>query len=556
MSCSLLFMGCRHDDVLENDPNQSRVETGLKGKSFVVTQAELEAKYAGNKSLNNILQKEFKTDNGLIKTNSVDEEAAYGVYIDLDYVTVFESDQIHTITYHVRLEEQEETDEIQEVYNLMYFSHDYETYYVTLLRYDFSQISFQEFVMNPDIYRAQLAFLPLNDIENIYKNIRYSFSNVNQAAGKTAYNYEVAVGLQRLEYQPCAVTTNTPGKLCKYEAHEHGDDRCTVKGDGRATPGYTTIDSRPCYGAPGSGAPDGHGGGGSVGSPGGGGGGGYTPVRPNPINSNPVKRIGDLFKDGLAFFQISIGNTEKNLDVLKGIVDYNLPTLEYLYSKASSTQEHGHIFTKQMRDGKYVSVANQVPLPLQTGSNWALNINDYVKIAINTGFLHTHTNKYTITRDKSNKEVKADPMFSHSDLRAIFRIGKEESKSNKKELYDLFVGLMTSESLYVVMFPNGTTKSTFQSVANGTPFSYYINSNEIWEKVAEELKDQYSNITFSTEPEPIKAKMYEKALLKVLKKNNVPLNFYRLDANNGQFNGSWKLLGLDASGNVTENQGY
>lgn len=520
----------------------------------MLTQEQLESKYAGNKNLNNILQKEFKTEGGLVKTNSTDEEAAYGVYIDLDNVEVFESDQMHTITYNVTLEEQQETDEIQEVYNLMYFSHDYETYYVTLLRYDFSQISFQEFVMNPNIYRAQLAFLPLNDIENIYQNIRYSFTNINQAAGKTAYNYELPVGLQRLQDQPCAVTTNYPGQLCKYDAHEYGDHKCTVKGDGRATPGYTVIDTRPCYGPPGSGAPSS--GGGSVGSPGGGGGGGgSTPANPNP---SPIRSIPIKIKEMLDLIriQISIGNTNKNLDVLKGIVDNNLPTLQDLYSKASDTQEHGYMFTKQKKNGKYTPLANQVPLPLKTGSVWALNIDDYVKIAINTGFLHTHTNKYTKTRDKSNKETKADPMFSHSDLRAIFRIGKEESMSNKKELYDLFVGLMTSESLYVVMFPNGTTKNTFQSVANGTPFSLYINSNEKWIKIGEELREKYSNITFSTKPEPIKAKMYEKALLEVLKDNNVPLNFYRLDANNGQFNGSWKLLGLDGSGNVTENQGY
>ncbi|KAA5531696.1 hypothetical protein [Paenimyroides baculatum] len=118
MSCSLLFMGCRHDDVLENDPNQSQEETGLKGKSFVLTQTELEAKYAGNKSLNNILQKEFKTEGGLIKTNSA-EEGQNGVYIDLDHVQVFESDQMHTITYYVKLEGQEESDEPKEIYNLM-----------------------------------------------------------------------------------------------------------------------------------------------------------------------------------------------------------------------------------------------------------------------------------------------------------------------------------------------------------------------------------------------------------------------------------------------------
>ncbi|SFO31623.1 hypothetical protein SAMN05421741_13612 [Paenimyroides ummariense] len=209
-----------------------------------------------------------------------------------------------------------------------------------------------------------------------------------------------------------------------------------------------------------------------------------------------------------------------------------------------------------MKNGKYTPLANQVPLPLKTGSVWALNIDDYVKIAINTGFLHTHTNKHTIIYNESNKETKADPMFSHSDLRAIFRIGNVKSMSNKKELYDLFVGLMTSESLYIVMFPNDATKINFQTVSNGTPFSLYINSDEKWIKIGRELRDEYSKISPSTAGDAVKAKMYEKALLKVLKDNNVPLNFYRLDANNGQFNGTWKLLGLDASGNVTENQGY
>lgn len=131
MSCSLLFMGCRHDDVLENDLNQSQEEAGLRGKRFVFTQTELEAKYSGNKSLDNILQKEFKTEGGLIKTNS-ENEGSNGVYIDLDHVQVFESSEMHTITYYVEIGEQEETNEPQEVYNLMYFSKDYENYHVIL----------------------------------------------------------------------------------------------------------------------------------------------------------------------------------------------------------------------------------------------------------------------------------------------------------------------------------------------------------------------------------------------------------------------------------------
>ena len=256
MSCSLLFMGCRHDDVFETETLQNSEQTGLKGESFVLTQKELEAKYAVNKSLNTILHNEFKTDSGLIKTNSESDDQ-HGVYIDLDHVQVFESAQMHTITYYVEIGEQEETDEPQEVYNLMYFSKDYETYYVTLFRYDFSEISLKEFVMYPDIYRAQLAFLPLNDIENIYENIRYSLSDVNKTAGKTTYNYEVAVGLQRLQDMPCAVTTIVPGQVCKGSGevkHVHGEP-CSMTGKDRTTPGYTITDTRPCYGPPGSGAP-------------------------------------------------------------------------------------------------------------------------------------------------------------------------------------------------------------------------------------------------------------------------------------------------------------
>src|SRR5690554_6543133 len=207
----------------------------------------------------------------------------------------------------------------------MYFSHDYETYYVTLFRYDFSQISYREFVIHPDIYRAQLSFLPLNDIENIYENIRFSFSNLNQGLSKTTSNYELPTGLQRLQDLPCAVTMNVPGKVCKGSGevrHVHGEE-CSMSGSDRATPGYTYIDTRDCYGAPGSGAPDGHGGGGgaggggSVGSPGGG---GSNPSDPNP-DTNPIRnfpvKVESIFYRGDLFIGISNGQKETNADWIK-----------------------------------------------------------------------------------------------------------------------------------------------------------------------------------------------------------------------------------------------
>jgi len=435
----------------------------------------------------------------------------------------------------------------------MYFSYDYETYYVTLLRYDFSQISFKEFVMNPDIYRAQLAFLPLNDIENIYENIRYSFSNVNQTAGKTTYNYELPLGLQKLEYQPCAVTTNVPGQLCKGDGddkHSHGE-ACSMKGDKRATPGYSITDTRPCYGEPGSSAP---GGGGSVGSPGGGG--GYVPVRPNP-NPSPIKSIPIKIKEWLKIIrlQISIGNTDKNLDVLKGILENNLATLQDLHSKANDTREHGNMFIKVKKNGKYTPLANQTALQLENGSNWALNIKPAVENPFNTGILHTHTNKNTVIY-VYNEPTIAVPMLSHTDIQALFFLSAANS-GNDKQLSESFFGLMTGQNLYVIMFHNDATLTNFFS-KYGKHFANMRVNTKLWTKIERELKDEYSKITsISSSINPaLEATMYEKALLTVLKDNNLSLNFYRLDANNGQFNGSWKLLGLDASGNVTENQGH
>ncbi len=563
MSCSLLIMGCRHDDVLENDPNQSHEENGLKGKNFVLTQTELEAKYAGNKSLNNILQKEFKTEGELIKTNS-DGENGNGVYIDLDHVQVFESAEMHTITYYVEIGEQEQTNEPQEVYNLMYFSRDYENYHVILFKYDFNQISFQQFIKQPELATSVLGFIPLNDIENIYENIDYSISHglMNTSAVQTTSTSPTVT----LKFSDCVIVTVIPPQPCQVCTQYKGEVRngrvCTNDNpDTMPVEGSVTYDFTGCGSTGGGGTggnPGSGGGGGSVSNPGGGWapGGGTTPT--TPIWSNPIKSHHNLFDLVKIRVGINTGNTNTNLEVLKGIIEHNLPTVQDLYSKANATREYGYVYTKQLKNGKYVPLANQVPLPLNNGSNWALNVDDYIKIAINTGVLHVHTNKNTIIHDASNRETKANPMFSHSDLQTIFRIGKVNSMSNKKELYDLFVGLITSNNLYVVMFPSGTTKIDFQTVSNGTPFSYYINVNEFWTKVGDELGDKYKKIaTLTIPPSPEQeAAMYEKALLEVLKDNNIPLNLYRLPANNGLFNGTWKLLGLDANGNVTENQGH
>ena len=446
MGCSLLFMGCRYDDVLESDTVQNNEKVGLKGKSFVVNQSELEAKYLGNKNLTTILQNEFKTDSGLVKTTSEGEDN--GVYIDLDHIQVFESEQMHTITYYVGIGEQEETDEPQELYNLMYFSKDYENYYVSLLKYDFSEISIVDFGHNPTLDIVNI--IPLNDdIEDIYENINYSTSSVDNSVPVLSED------LRNLA--DCVKITNVPSTPCQHCERAYGEPGCKNKDKHtQAQPPKIIWDFTGCdLTTPGNGG----GGGGSVGIPGdsfpgglpgGGGSGGW---------SSPIKHPIDLIEIGDILLDPNIGTFNTNLKTLKGLVENNLATLQALHSNASDPLEHGNAFSKQKINNQYTPIANQTPLQLANGSNWALNIIPAVKVAANTGILHTHTNKNTSIIE-NGKEVKAVPMFSHTDLRALFYLGQSFPTSNKA-LPDLFFGLMTSESLYVVMFPNDATKINF-----------------------------------------------------------------------------------------------
>lgn len=416
--------------------------------------------------------------------------------------------------------------------------------------------------MHPELTKDVLGFIPLNDIENIYENIDYSISHglMSTSAVQTTSTSPAVT----LVFSDCVIVTIIPPQPCKRCTQYKGEVRngriCTNDNpETMPIGGSVTYDFSGC-GSPGGGGPGGNpgsgGGGGSVGNPGGGwtpGGGGSTPS--NPIWSNPIKNHRNLYDFVKVDIGFNNGNTNKNLEVLKGIVTNNLPTLQDLHSKASATREHGNMFIKVKKNSKYVPLANQTALQLENGSNWALNIEPALKIAANTGIIHTHTNKNTPINENGT-QTKANPMFSNTDLQALFLLSADNTL-NQKELPDLFFGLMTSESLYVVMFPNDATKDNFNS-KYGTPFFTWKNDKKRWNKIGRELRDEYKKITSATDsPTPAQeAARYEKALLTVLKDNNLPLNFYRLPANNGQFNGSWKLLGSDANGNVTENQGH
>lgn len=301
--------------------------------------------------------------------------------------------------------------------------------------------------------------------------------------------------------------------------------------------------------------------------PGSGGAGSYPipslPIPPNsggiggtyPIKAAPARNHADLVYIGGALIQINIGTNNKNLEVLNSIVENNLATLQNLFSKANDTREHGNMFIKVKKNGKYTPLANQTALQLENGSDWALNIKPAVENPFNTGILHTHTNKNTVIY-VYNEPTIAVPMLSHTDIQALFFLSAA-NPGNDKQLSESFFGLMTGQNLYVIMFHNDATLTNFFS-KYGKHFANMRVNTKLWNKIERELKDEYSKITsISSSINPaLEATMYEKALLRVLRDNSLPINFYRLPANNGQFNGTWKLLGLDANGNITENQGH
>lgn len=174
------------------------------------------------------------------------------VTIDLEYIQVFESKEMHSITYKVAIGEDEfnENGDPLTVYNLSHFSTDYNTYYFTLLKYDFSKISYQEYITNPHDNENILTFIPLTDIGNVYENIAYSFAkelilNPDLLSKDTSF-YDKMV-----DFGNCATAIDVAGIACKtcglhfYETVNgkycpHKDPKVSPK------PAYTFLDLSPC----------------------------------------------------------------------------------------------------------------------------------------------------------------------------------------------------------------------------------------------------------------------------------------------------------------------
>lgn len=545
MSCTLLLVACRHDDLQETAPNKSLEQNALKGKSFVVTQSELESRYSGNKNLRSILQNEFKTGSGLVKTTSEGEENS--VHIDLDHIQVIESDQMHAITYYVEIREQGEAEETQELYNLMYFSKDYETYHVILLRYDFSQIPFQQFIRQPELTLSILGFVPLNDIENIYENIEYSISNGLKSTSSTQ-----TTGLSPVMYYEfinladCATTVAVEGQPCKGTPPHNYGEPCSMSGNMRATPGYSYMDLSGCFGG-GSGG-GGNSGGGSVGSPGGGGnsggggnpggGGGSGETSPSPGTprwSNPIADMGELIDIGGLIGQPNIGNTDNNYKILNSLVENNKVALKDLYDKRNQSREYGYRFSKT-KQGTLIKVVAPVALPLVSSTQLGVKVLR-TNLSI-IGYVHTHTNT-SVQSDGSY----VHPMFSHTDIMALFDM-VNKNPSIDKNPPDLFAGLMVNGGFYVVMFLNDVTHNNIAAKYSNfaTMNGNKMTANEqaqVWKDMEEKLKRYYDYIARQGSNKDVR---YEKALLLTLKEANLNVKVYKMPDDGGQFNGKWRAL--------------
>jgi len=524
------MLGCMQDDIYEKaTKDQNHSENTLKGKILVLNQSELQERYIHNIALNTIFENEFKIGQSLFKTSN--QSGPY-VDIDLDHIQVYESETAHTITYRVNIGDASGN---TIVYNLMYSSGDYQNYYVSLLKYDLTTLN--EFRQNPTLNVVSL--IPLNEIENIYDNIQYSIS-------ATANEEYPSLYTEFLNLSDCLKEVTYPAQSCKKCGREWGDTDCkNSDASTRAKGPITVLDFSACGDRGGS-----SGGDGSSGPP---------PGAPNPppggslpVKTTPIKLPVDFVKVGDLIFDPNLGNQDINKATLKKLVASNKVILQTLLNNSTDTREHGYAFSKQKINNEYTPKANLTEIDVNAASNWSLNINPIITISNYTGIIHTHTNPNAQVL-LNGSYIKAPPMFSHSDILALFLLSKENT-SIKKQLAESFFGLLTPTSLYVIMFPNDATLDNF-GTKYGKAFLTIKKDKKMWGEINQFLEKEYGKIVSSTDTDQVKAKKYEKALLTILKKNNLPINLYKLDANNGQFDGTWKLLDLDSTGNITENNG-
>ncbi|SFO31729.1 hypothetical protein SAMN05421741_13616 [Paenimyroides ummariense] len=220
------------------------------GETFNLNQEALEKKYleAKNYNLYASLKEQF------FNSNNADSEIIQLISMDLNSIAVYESQKMHTITYKVSIGEDElnQDGEPLVVYNLMHFSKDYHTYQFTLLRYDFSKTSYEDYIANPHESENVLSFIPLSDIGNIYENIAYSFAK-ELLINPDLLSKDAPFYTKMIDFGNCATAINVAGVACKtcgLHFYETADRKYCPHKDPEVSPkpAYTFLDLSPCKG--------------------------------------------------------------------------------------------------------------------------------------------------------------------------------------------------------------------------------------------------------------------------------------------------------------------
>ena len=218
------------------------------GETFNLNEEALEKKYLDAKNYN--LYASLKGQ--FFNNNNADSEIVQLVTMDLESIQVFESKEIHSITYKVTIGE----DEFNEigvplvVYNLMHFSKDYNAYQFTLLRYDFSKTSYEDYIANPHENENVLSFIPLSDIGNIYENIAYSFAK-ELVLNPDLLSKDSPFYTKMIDFGNCATAIDVAGVACKtcgLHFYETADGKYCPHKDPKVSPkpAYTFLDLSPC----------------------------------------------------------------------------------------------------------------------------------------------------------------------------------------------------------------------------------------------------------------------------------------------------------------------
>lgn len=215
---------------------------------LVFTQEALENKYleAKNYQFYSILKQQF------LNSLNPNSKIVQLVSIDLENINVYETNEMLSVTYKVSIGDDVFNDEGEPliVYNLTHLTSDFKNYHFGLFRYDFSEISYHEFKLNPSNYEKVLLLIPITEIGNIYENIAYSFAK-ELLLYPDLYPENAPLYSEMIEFAKCSEMITIPAKpcqVCGLHFYELKDGAYCKHRDPKVAPvpSYSYLELSPC----------------------------------------------------------------------------------------------------------------------------------------------------------------------------------------------------------------------------------------------------------------------------------------------------------------------